>query len=764
MPLNAPWRTLLLPAALAYTAFVVYGSLVPLDFQPVPWAEAWGRFRAMPWLTLGVGARADWVANILLFIPLAFFWLGVLWHRWHPGWRLAASGFVLAAAMVLSGAIEFAQVFFPPRTVSLNDLVAQALGALIGVAAWWAAGPRLARWIQSWRQAHGPWQASARWLAVWLGGLLLYNLLPLDLTLSPAELYHKWKAGRMVLVPFSALPPEPRLAAYELLTDVAIWVPAAWLWRLSGASFVQALGYTVGAAAGLEFLQLWVFSRVSDVTDILTAAVGAALGAGLAGRGRGPIPLVLPSAAWGGLAAAWTGVLVLTFWYPFDFRADSAWLAQRVGGLWRPPFTAYYFGTEFRAVTEVLHKLLIFVPLGWTLARALGRRAALALGAAAAAGVEAGQLFLPAKNPDFTDWLLETAGAAAGAFLAGPLPVPPERPRAAARPPAPAGHSSWLMPLAAGLALGVALWLASRLPFVPYNVRELIAGEYPLLSALALALTLLWLTGLPPVFAARAAALRHPVTALLVALPGHGVIAYLLLRLAVPLESLHDLVGSPTLGGPAELELLGRFLGLALAGSAAAFGAALLVAPAPPPLRWAWMGLVPPVLAVSYAVVVMGANTDNLTELLAHGARFDAFLWVWLAGFLLALGGYGAGAWLLARRPRWAPGLMLTSGPLGWGLLQLGLESTLVKYGQVFSALQFLLSSDRSHYAPPGELLLRFGLAWTLALATLACAAWLALRGLPAPGPRGEEERRKPRPQRRHRGGQARDVEMAGRR
>ena len=42
----------------AYLAFVVYGSLVPLEFRPQPWAQAVEAFRAAPFLNLGIESRA----------------------------------------------------------------------------------------------------------------------------------------------------------------------------------------------------------------------------------------------------------------------------------------------------------------------------------------------------------------------------------------------------------------------------------------------------------------------------------------------------------------------------------------------------------------------------------------------------------------------------------------------------------------------------------------------------------------------------------
>jgi hypothetical protein len=46
-------------AWLAWLAFVVYGSLLPFDWQPLPLAQALARFHDIPFLHLGVESRAD---------------------------------------------------------------------------------------------------------------------------------------------------------------------------------------------------------------------------------------------------------------------------------------------------------------------------------------------------------------------------------------------------------------------------------------------------------------------------------------------------------------------------------------------------------------------------------------------------------------------------------------------------------------------------------------------------------------------------------
>ncbi len=430
-------RGLLLWLGLLYLVFVVYGSLVPLDYHAIPWAEAVAKFRDIPFLDLGIGSRADWMANLLLFIPLAFLWSGALAHGRHAALGAVLTIFVWLAAAALSLGIEFTQLFFPQRTVSQNDIVAEALGAIIGVACWWGFGARLLAWYEGWHREREPAALAERAAWAYLVALVGYNVLPLDLTISVVEVYHKWQEGKLNLIPFAGLPADPAHALFELATDALLWVPLAWLWHArAGRDSVKVWRMAFLAAVALEFMQLFVYSRVSDVTDLFTGALGAGVGAWLGKRQFGArgvaaaarVPHSITS-LWlrFALALAWMLILAGVFWYPFEFRADGDFVRERMAFLERVPFQVYYFGTEFRAITEVFHKTLFFAPLGAFLAwwvsglswRWRGYAAAaswLAL-VATALGIELGQVLLPGKFPDTTDWFLESAGGVSGYAL-----------------------------------------------------------------------------------------------------------------------------------------------------------------------------------------------------------------------------------------------------------------------------------------------------------------------------------------------------------
>jgi hypothetical protein len=270
--------------------------------------------------------------------------------------------------------------------------------------------------------------------------------------------------------------------------------------------------------------------------------------------------------------------------------------------------------------------------------------------------------------------------------------------------------------LGAGVALltgGIAV--TARVGALPYNVRELFGAGNPLPTALAMAAIAYWAFGAPAVFAAGLAGARAARAALLAgAVALHAAITYAALRAAVPIESMYDVVGSPILHWPWEWELLGRFAALLGAVTLLWMGAAACAAALDGGSRRAvamWVVGAVALLPIAHVVVVSRAATDNLTELMAGGGGPGASLAIAAAIFCVGLAGsslarLGAGG----RRGPLAAALLL-SIPAAYVALSLGLERHVEKYGQVFSALQFLLSRDRESLASGGALLARYAVA-----------------------------------------------------
>ena len=383
-------------------------------------------------------SRVDWATNVLLSIPLAFLLTGSVWPSRSVALRLLVSIAVFCACLGASISVECMQLFFRGRTASLDDIHAQAIGELIGVALWWLAGKRTLRWFDSLPQLRSRNDLAQRCLLAYLLLMFGYNVLPLDLSISPVEIYHKWREGRVLLVPFSWSFSDRAQQIYDLTTDIAIWVPVGFLWRLSSRKSSMSVWLaSVAAAALIECLQLFVYSRVSDTTDVLTAAAGAALGIRASALvTRFPaVPSGVPIGARNGLPGhasrwlaamlIWLGVEGIVFWYPFNFSFEREFVRERLLALSGVPLVAYFYSTQLRAVTEVLHKVGFMFPLGIILGglsaslhgripRGLVRAASVLFICVVAAMIEVVQLFLPGKVADLTDWVLEVFGGLAG--------------------------------------------------------------------------------------------------------------------------------------------------------------------------------------------------------------------------------------------------------------------------------------------------------------------------------------------------------------
>jgi glycopeptide antibiotics resistance protein len=422
--------------ALAFCAVAVYGSFVPFHFTACSWSDAADRLRSVCHFTTRP-SRSDFAANVLLFVPIGFFLAGTIGvdRRRLVAWLAALV--VLPAALALSVAIEVAQIYFPPRTPSMNDCLAQAIGTAVGVALWLACGQSVVRYVRTLgsRPASG---SAARLLPAYLLILLLVHIMPLDLVISPVELYHKFKEGRIILLPFSGVLADG--FASKLIWNLSFFAPLGWLyaaepivWNRGTGRTLQVLAFAMLVPLAVELAQLPVRSRSFDSTDIVTGAAGVLVGCQLAralGRAatalsRSATDAVRPALVRFALVAVWLVLLAAVHWRPFDFADGLAAAHARTTQINWIPFADYLVDTEYHAFDELHRKFLLFLPLGGLLA--IVRASSLAtsqrgtsLGCilAAAVAIEAGQILLPARYPSLTDVLVQFLGGWAGVAIA----------------------------------------------------------------------------------------------------------------------------------------------------------------------------------------------------------------------------------------------------------------------------------------------------------------------------------------------------------
>ncbi|MBS1817549.1 MAG: VanZ family protein [Acidobacteria bacterium] len=432
--------------ALLYALFVVYGSLVPFDFERLHPAEAVSLFRDVVSGPVRIDSRTDLAVNFLLFIPFGYFLMATL--RTDARSRAVdavAAVVTMAVGVVFAFSIEFAQLFFPSRVVALSDMLAESVGGVAGTVAWLAVGRELTTWLRGFSGERERPALLQRVLLLYSALFVASQTMPLDLTVSLGELAHKYRRGAIILRPFSFAHASWSAAMWDYVGDIALNAPlgaaAVLAWTTPGRRRhpLKAFALAVSVVGLIEFGQVFVMSRYADVTDVITGSVGAALGVVVASVlssrpvlvhvGRRPERLALLGRL---LTPVWLGIMAAYHWAPYNFSITPAQVTEGMHRLLQIPFVSYYLGTEFNAFTEMARKSALALPLGillgaaWPVASTVTgarlRRVALALfGFALLCGIEVGQVFLPTRYPDLTDACIGEVGLLMGVWIAGML-------------------------------------------------------------------------------------------------------------------------------------------------------------------------------------------------------------------------------------------------------------------------------------------------------------------------------------------------------
>jgi VanZ family protein len=419
-----------------------------MEFIDLGPGEALERVRRLAILDAGAPGRADWAANVLLAIPIGYFLLGALTlDSTRRPLKLLAAVAVSGMCTIFAVGLEFAQLWVPDRTSSMYDVLAQGLGGAVGAIGWLATGSVLTEWLRSHSRAASPTPGMGWVLEAYLLGVLVYAAMPLDLTMNPADLYRKFRDGRIALVPFSDVGVDLG-SAYGVVRDALVFAPVGmWVasWRMPPGQ-TRPLGTCLvwGAllALGIELAQVLVYSRFSTTTDVILGALGAGVGAWITRqwwsetssadrrvRAGSEHEAHLPARPWTGgrwlVAGVVYGlVLVVLFCGPFDVVLDDPErLRQRLEGFFSVPYARLQTGSPLNAISDVVRKLLLFggfaslltVSVSTAAPTAPIRRIGMALVVLVTAGLSAGievlQIFFPAHVPDMTDVI--TAGIAA---------------------------------------------------------------------------------------------------------------------------------------------------------------------------------------------------------------------------------------------------------------------------------------------------------------------------------------------------------------
>jgi VanZ family protein len=356
---------LLLAALMA--GFIVYGSLFPFRFQPLPPGTPLPE-AMLAALLRRPGGRGDLVANLVLYAPLGFALALALQARLRPA---AASLLAALACLLLSAAMEIGQLHIPRRASSGLDLLLNGIGGAAGaVAAIWLR-PRGALSLPGARL-----RPAEPFAALLLGCWLAYRLYPY----VPALDWGEWRASLAPLRRAASLDPLRTLRLAVLWLAAARLLAAAWP-RLGGAlPFALLLALVLAASVP-------ILDRRLTPEEVLAA--GLALAAW-------PVLRRLPRAD-ALLAALVLAAVLAEGLAPFVFAAEPrpfGWV----------PFRAVLRGHWGNGLQAILLKTFLYGTLLWLALRA-GLAAWLAAPAvvALALGIALARAWIPGRSADSTD-------------------------------------------------------------------------------------------------------------------------------------------------------------------------------------------------------------------------------------------------------------------------------------------------------------------------------------------------------------------------
>ena len=718
--------------ALAFAAFIIYGSLFPFEFTS----------EALPIETIFVDwnpllKTADAIDNVLLFVPLGT----ALWftcRSWGSRCALAATSWIL-----LGVGMQLVQLYIPIRVASVADAISNAAGMAIGLLLAWMLTPLLQRK----QLLSGVADPMALLLVAFWYGYESYPFVPtLDIGLLAAHIKPVF-----MLSEFDFLRLLRHTLAAALGTSILL---AAQPLSSRRACITLALAVLLTSEVLVPYGEL----RLENMLGILGGTMlGERLNVALGTRNR-----------WSVLAMA-TAALTMTVLTAFRPSVGSS------------PFTitpfsqALWQGTTQGVPTAAFEALAIGALMwaGVTTSPPIGVRAWVwpavvvlavacfeALRIALASGfADTSMLVMSLLLAPFANALRARQSTVAAPTTSTSDNLVPER---AAKKVATntigiserflsTSRLRLLWPVCQVAAVLVLLALGLRLllaiPGMPYNVVELF-GTHSVVSFGLFSAALLWLGAGPWCVSHLICHRFKTVLVLPWLLVMAALTSLLLLSLSTSEESLGDITGATDLYRRVTTEnywgSTWQHIFIALPADMVsaiergvrytALYAVFLV-----PLTmaciftdrtcsmrrtWSALAVLAPCWWLASWVVIDGAITDNLTELIApQGSPWLAAL---IAGFAVNVAWVARPAGVKVRYT--VRLLTLLSLPTGWWLLKQGLEQTILKYDSVWSAQQFLLGQDRRTLLSDGALFMRWSALYLAALGICVLGMLLARR------------------------------------
>jgi VanZ family protein len=410
--LGLPNRWRLAALSVLYAAVMLYSSTVvgpsgPNFVYRDP-ALVFRAFLATRYVFHGSDQRADWVGNLLMLVPFGFIVTATLWPV-RPGRKLAA---LLGAVLICIGtilAIKYLQLFFPPRTVTLNYILAQTVGAVIGSGGCVVWHQRIGHSVNR-RDLVAAFVIALR---LYTGALCLFILMPLDFALNATDLglLMERLPETFLILPGNGRPPVVRIVVIVMAAVAFIPVGMMLTFVRRGIYQVRRSLFSVAGiglllTTALYGLTALVISAFPVMPAVLYRTAGIVAGAAMirwlarqdAEALRRWLSRLVPWAAVPYLLS----VLLVNRLLSVDWLSwpEAVVQAYPLGFL---PLFDYYIVTKAEAAKNIVAHAVLYMPVGVMLWLRYGDRVgglAFVLAALLSFVVELGRYFRPGLEGD----------------------------------------------------------------------------------------------------------------------------------------------------------------------------------------------------------------------------------------------------------------------------------------------------------------------------------------------------------------------------
>ncbi|BBM85095.1 VanZ family protein [Candidatus Uabimicrobium amorphum] len=384
-----------------YALFVVYITIIPFDFT-FSWSYIKWRLRSQLHIPFiynngSYASLKDTIQNIVFFIPFGFF---ALWSCTKL--RRRNIFYVVVSGLMLSLFVEILQLFVRHRYSSINDLITNTFGTLVGsVCAYF-----LYSKIQVLGKIFYEKCKSPQLIFLLMSSLLLVviSISPFDVSFSFTHFKNKLRSCTKHFFSINAFDLELMQFMYY-----SIWICAFNLYLQEKNKYHGAVSMFFGCivATCLEFSQLLILSRMPQFQDLVVAFVAIVFGTLITKYIKRCTPIVISIL----IAFATYNSFICHTLSPFVF-ADQ----------WRTfnwlPFIAQYEISTMVVWSHFLDNACMFLALGF--AHSYAKRSLILpylFIALFAFSLEFCQGFIVDRYPDITDIMGVVCGYMVGRFV-----------------------------------------------------------------------------------------------------------------------------------------------------------------------------------------------------------------------------------------------------------------------------------------------------------------------------------------------------------